>query len=72
MGVSSAFSRVDGAPHPRREAGLAAASGSPGTTEVVRLEQRPRALLLAGSTSAAASRLHIHRNTERYRLRRLE
>ena len=111
VGVSSTFSRVDEAHHARREAMLAAASASPGTTEVVRFEQRPLAVLLAGtpegahalarsvlgevldlpsadrqlvlqtartwlavsgSTSAAAGRLHIHRNTVRYRLRRLE
>jgi len=29
-------------------------------------------LALAGSTSAAAQQLHIHRNTVRYRLKRLE
>lgn len=111
VGVSSTFRRVDGAHDAHRESRLAAASGSPGTTEVVRFEDRPLAVLLAGtpegahalalgvlgevldlppgdrkvvletartwlavagSTSDAAGRLHIHRNTVRYRLRRLE
>jgi hypothetical protein len=111
VGVSTAFGRVDGAPHARREARSAAACATPGTTEVVRHEDRPLAVLLAGtpegadamahavlgrvldlppadrevhletartwlaaagSTSAAAERLHIHRNTVRYRLQRLE
>ncbi len=111
VGVSSTFRRVDGAHDAHREARLAAASGTPGATEVVRFEDRPLAVLLAGapegahalaravlgkvldlppgdrkvvletartwlavagSTSDAAGRLHIHRNTVRYRLRRLE
>jgi hypothetical protein len=111
VGVSASFSRVDGAHHARREARSAAVSATPGTTEVVRFEDRPLAVLLAGtpegsdalahgilgslldlppedrqvlldtartwlavagSTSAAADRLHIHRNTVRYRLQRLE
>ena len=36
VGVSTAFGRVDGAPHARREARSAAASATPGTTDVVR------------------------------------
>jgi PucR C-terminal helix-turn-helix domain/GGDEF-like domain len=111
VGVSPTFSRIDGAHHARREARAAGASASPATTEVVRFEDRPLAVLLAGtpegahalaravlgpaldlppedrkvlletartwladagSTSAAAERLHIHRNTVRYRLQRLE
>jgi DNA-binding PucR family transcriptional regulator len=111
VGVSSTFTRVDGAHHARREARLAAASATPGTREVVRFEDRSLAVLLAGtpegsgalahgmlgrvldlppedrqllletartwlavagSTSAAADLLHIHRNTVRYRLQRLE
>jgi hypothetical protein len=53
VGVSSTFSRLDEAHHARREAGLAAASASPGTTEVVRFEQRPLAVLLAGTPEGA-------------------
>jgi hypothetical protein len=111
VGVSAVFGRVDGAQHARRESRLAASSVSPGTSGVVRFEEQPLSVLLAGapegaetmarrvlgavldlppddrqlivdtartwlavagSTSTAADRLHLHRNTVRYRLRRVE
>ncbi len=111
VGISSVFTRVDGAPHGRRESRVAAAAATPASAEVVRFEQHPLSALLAGtpegaqamadnvlgrvlsladddrdliletartwlaadgSTSEAANLLHVHRNTVRYRLRRLE
>jgi PucR C-terminal helix-turn-helix domain len=94
-----------------RQARLACAAATPGTTDLVRFDQAPVAVLLvsapdaahsaarrilgpvldlpeddralilgtvrswlaaSGSTSVAAARLHMHRNTVRNRLRRLE
>jgi len=111
VGVSAVFSRIDGAPQARREARVAAAAATPSTSQVIRFDDQPLAVLLAGtpegalslarsvlggvlalpgedrgliletartwlalagSTSAAALQLHIHRNTVRYRLKRLE
>ncbi|GAA3641096.1 PucR family transcriptional regulator [Microlunatus ginsengisoli] len=110
LGFSDVFGEIDRAPEARRAARLACTAGTPGSTELVRYEQQPLAILLAGtpelarwyagrvlgdvlapdgehavlletarvwlaekgSTSAAAARLFLHRNTVRYRLRRLE
>ena len=111
VGVSAVFSRLDGAHQARREARVAAAAATPSTSQVIRFDDQPLAVLLAGtpegalslarsvlgevlalpgedrqliletartwlavagSTSAAAQQLHIHRNTVRYRLKRLE
>lgn len=111
IGVSTPFGRVHNAPEGRREARLAAAAVTPGTSAVLSYEQDAVAVLLAGSpestqalvrrvlgpvlelphddchlvldtarawlqaagsTSTAARQLHLHRNTVRYRLRRLE
>jgi sugar diacid utilization regulator len=111
VGVSEPYPSLDQAPPALRQARLACAAATPGTTDLVRFDDEPIAVLLvsapdaslsvarrilgrvldlpdsdrtllidtmriwlaeAGSTSAAAGRLHIHRNTVRYRLRRLE
>jgi DNA-binding PucR family transcriptional regulator len=111
IGVSEPYPSLDQAPLALRQAQLAGAAATPGTTKLVRFDDEPIAVLLvsapdaslsvarrilgrvldlpdgdrillidtmriwlaeAGSTSAAASRLHVHRNTVRYRLRRLE
>jgi hypothetical protein len=111
VGVSRVFERLDHSHNACREARLAAASVSPDSTEVVRFDDHPLGVLLAGapeataalvhrelgpvldlprdeaaiilqtartwlgaagSTSTAAKVLHLHRNTVRYRLRRLE
>jgi DNA-binding PucR family transcriptional regulator len=111
IGVSEPYPSLDQAPLALRQAQLACAAATPGTTKLVRFDDEPIAVLLvsapdaslsvarrilgrvldlpdgdrillidtmriwlaeAGSTSAAASRLHVHRNTVRYRLRRLE
>ena len=110
-GLSTPFGRIDDAPRALREARLACAAATPGSTEMIGYADRPGAVLLAttpdaaealarrvlgpvldlapedrrvvldtvrawlaedGSTSSAAERLHLHRNTVRYRLRRLE
>jgi hypothetical protein len=111
VGISAVFARLDGSHAARQEARLAAAAATPGSTEVIRFDEHPLAVLLAaspdpvtalvrrtlgpvldlptdeaaiiletartwlaagGSTSTAAKTLHLHRNTVRYRLRRLE
>jgi hypothetical protein len=111
VGVSAVFSRLDQAADACRQARLAAATATPGLAEVVRYDDRPLAVLLAGapdgaqelvrrvlgpvlalpdddaaviletartwlasdgSTSTAAKALHLHRNSVRYRLLRLE
>jgi hypothetical protein len=111
VGVSEPYPSLDQAPPALRQARLACAAATPGTTDLVRFDDEPIAVLLvsapdaslsvarrilgrvldlpdsdrillidtmriwlaeAGSTSAAAGRLHVHRNTVRYRLRRLE
>lgn len=110
IGVSAVFSEIDHAPAARREARLACDAATPGSRDLVRSDQQPLAVLLAGtpdlargyaqgvlgdalsatgehtvllqtarvwieaagSTSAAAEQLFLHRNTVRYRLRRLE
>jgi hypothetical protein len=110
IGISTTFSAVDQAPNARREARLACTAATPGSRELIRHDQHPLAVLLAGSpdlsrwyatrvlgaafehaedhavlletarvwiaesgsTSAAAERLFLHRNTVRYRIRRLE
>lgn len=110
VGIASTFTEVARAPAARREARLACAAATPGTSELVRYADQPLPVLLAsapdtarwyakqvlgeamddnderavlietariwlaeaGSTSAAAERLFLHRNTIRYRLRRLE
>ena len=111
VGVSQPYGTLDETPPALRQARLACAAGTPGTTDLVRFDQAPIAVLLvsapdaaysaarrilgpvldlpdddralilgtirswlavAGSTSVAAARLHVHRNTIRNRLRRLE
>lgn len=111
VGVSQVFRRVDGAPEARREALIASLAATPRSRELVRFEDRPLAVLLAGSpegaralaarvlgpvlelppadrdsllvtartwlaeagsTSTAAKQLHLHRNSVRYRLQRLQ
>ena len=111
VGVSAPFRGLGDAPEARRQARLAAGAAAPASREVVRFDEQPLAVLLAGapdqatlltdtvlgpvlalpaddrevllstahswlandgSTSTAARELHLHRNTVRYRLRRLE
>jgi hypothetical protein len=111
VGVSEAYSNLEQTAAALRQARLAGAAATPGTTNLVRFDEEPIAVLLvsapdashsvarrilgrvldlpeadrtliidtmriwlaeAGSTSAAANRLHLHRNTVRHRLRRLE
>jgi hypothetical protein len=111
VGVSAAGRGLDGASEARRQARLACAAASPGTSEVLRFEEHPLRVLVAsspdqakivaeavlapvieladgdrgvlldtarawlaagGSTSRAARELHVHRNTVRYRVKRLE
>jgi hypothetical protein len=111
VGISSVFRSLAGAPEARRQARVACAAGAPSSQDIVRFEQHPLAVLLAGapeqaaflgrtilgpvlelpandrallletartwlaahgSTSSAAQRLFLHRNTVRYRLHRLE
>ena len=111
VGISEPYPSLDQTPPALRQAQLACAAATPGTTNLVRFDDEPIAVLLvsapdaslsvarrilgrvldlpdsdrillidtmriwlaeAGSTSAAAGRLHVHRNTVRYRLRRLE
>ena len=111
VGVSAAFHGLADAPEARRQARLACSAATPSTRAVIRFDQHPLAVLLAGapdhalalaravlapvldlpaddrevllrtartwlaaegSSSAAAGQLHLHRNTVRYRLRRLE
>lgn len=111
VGVSEPYAGLDQTPPAVRQARLACAAGTPGSTDLVRYEQRPVAVLLArlpdasgnlahtilgpvlalpaydrdvlldtlrawfaakGSAPAAAARLHVHRNTVHYRLRRVE
>ena len=110
-GVSAPFTSLEDAPAARRQARLASLAATPGALEVLRFEEHPMGVLLAGaperaeglvhavlgrllelppedrevtlqtarawleadgSTSAAAERLFVHRNTVRYRLRRFE
>jgi hypothetical protein len=111
VGVSAVIRGLLDAPDARRQARVACRAASPVSRDVVRFDQHPLAVLLAGqpdqtavtasavlgpvlrlgpedgavllqtartwltadgSTSRAAERLHLHRNTVRYRLRRLE
>ncbi|MFC7504992.1 PucR family transcriptional regulator [Nocardioides sp. CPCC 206347] len=111
VGISRPLVRWEDAREGRRQARVACAAGTPGSTAVVRFGDQPIAVLLAsspdqaralaeavlapvlalapddravmvdtarawleggGSTSTAAKALHVHRNTVRYRVRRLE
>lgn len=111
VGLSAQFPRLDRVAEGRRQARTACAAATPASTEVVRFDEHPLAVLLAGSleqarslvdavlapvlalpeddravtletarawlaadgsTSAAAKALHVHRNTVRYRVRRIE
>ena len=111
IGVSEVFGGLEHSPAALRQARLACATGTPGSTTLVRFDHEPVAVLLvsapdaahgvvrrvlgpvltlpeadravvvdtarvwlahAGSSPAAATQLHVHRNTVRYRLRRLE
>ncbi len=111
VGVSEVFTGLEHSPAALRQARLACATATPGSTALVRFEQEPVAVLLvsapdaaqgvvrrvlgpvlelpdtdrailvdtvrvwlaqAGSSPAAATHLHVHRNTIRYRLRRVE
>jgi hypothetical protein len=111
VGVSEPYAGLEQTAPALRQARLACAAGTPGSTDLVRFDQHPVAVLLvsapdaaqsvarrilgpvldlpdddrrviietvrawlaaAGSTSTAAAVLHLHRNTVRYRLRRLE
>lgn len=111
VGLSAPFERITGADGALRAARTACLAATPASTEVVRFDEHPLAVLMAtapdqarslavtilggvldlptddrrlmmqtarvwleaaGSSSAAARELHVHRNTVRYRLRRLE
>jgi hypothetical protein len=111
VGVSAVFPSLTEASEARRQARLACSAATPSSREVVRFDQHPLAVLIAGtpdqaavlatavlgrvlelsgddrmvlletartwlschgSSSVAAEQLHVHRNTVRYRLRRLE
>ncbi len=111
VGLSQRFSTLELAHRALRQARVACLAAAPGSTEVVRYEDEPVAILLAsapeagstfaqsvlgpvlaqpatdrevllgtlrswfaqgGSPSAAAEQLYVHRNTVRYRLRRVE
>ncbi|HZE48403.1 MAG TPA: helix-turn-helix domain-containing protein [Jatrophihabitantaceae bacterium] len=111
VGVSEPYDNLEQTASALRQARLACAAATPHTTNLVRFDQEPVAVLLvsapdaaevtarrilgpvldlpdddraviidtmrawladAGSSSTAAARLHVHRNTVRYRLRRLE
>ena len=111
VGVSEPYGNLEHTAPALRQARLACAAATPHTTDLVRFDQEPVAVLLvsapdaaestarrilgpvldlpdddravtidtarvwiasAGSTSTAAAQLHLHRNTVRYRLRRLE
>jgi hypothetical protein len=111
VGASEPYPSLDQTASALRQARLACAAATPGTTTVIRFDEEPIAVLLvsapdasdsvarrilgrvlnlpetdrtllidtmriwlaeAGSTSTAANRMHVHRNTVRHRLRRLE
>ena len=111
VGISRTFTSVEQASAARREARLACAAATPASRELIRFEEAPLAVLLAGtpdgaaafvrtilgpvldlpdearqgllqtartwlaqggSTSAAAGQLFLHRNTVRYRMRKLQ
>jgi hypothetical protein len=111
VGLSEPYGNLEQTPAALRQARLAYAAATPGSQELVRYEQVPVAVLLAGApdaaaavarailgpvlalpaaecdvllgtlrtwfaadgaTSVAAEQLHVHRNTVRYRLRRVE
>ena len=111
VGVSQSYSRLELTPRALREARVACLAAAPRSSAVVRHEQEPVAVLLAGapeagnafalavlgpvlelpgadrdlllttlrswfahdaSASAVAAQLYVHRNTVRYRLRRIE
>lgn len=111
VGVSEPYASLDQSATALRQALVACAAATPGTTELVRYGQQPIAIMLVsvpelgrnvadlvlgpllalpaadrdalldtmrawftekGSASAAAARLHMHRNTVHYRLRRVE
>jgi hypothetical protein len=112
VGLSTQFASLDDAGAALREARVACRAGTPHSNELIRFDEYPLAVLLAGtpeaaetlgrrvlgkvldlpdkddrdilletvrtwlaaagSSSAAAAQLHIHRNTVRYRLHRVE
>jgi hypothetical protein len=111
VGLSEPYGNLEQTPAALRQARLASSAATPGSREIVRYEQVPIAVLLAGApdaaatvaravlgpvlalpatecdvllgtlrawfaedgaTSVAADKLHVHRNTVRYRLRRVE
>jgi PucR C-terminal helix-turn-helix domain/GGDEF-like domain len=111
VGLSEQYASLDQTPAALRQARLACATATPASHEVIRYEQVPIAVLLAGApdaatsvaqailgpvlalpaaecdvllgtlrtwyaedgaAAAAAAKLHVHRNTVRYRLRRIE
>ena len=111
VGVSEPYASLDQTPTALRQARTACAAATPQGREVVRYDEHPVAVLLAGapelagnvtqailgpvlalppadrdllletlrawfaedgSATAAAARLHVHRNTVHYRLRRVE
>ena len=55
VGMSSTFTRIDDAHRALREARLACAAATPGSSELVRFEDRPAAMLLATTPEATES-----------------